>query len=359
MSDRKHRQSGVVPDDGGRNEAGSSTSRPAIAPVKSAAVSSRNCGHSVASITASAPRSRLWHRRRSYAGAKVIGQFAHGRIVSPDHRAVRRNAPKARSPENGDGVGAGLVAQPEHGDGLARSGPSRRRSWLIDHAPWARLLAMMLPISGVSSFSCSAMAERNYDVARQRAAGEGRARLDIGAGTDPGIAAQRLLDIRGVGADPFRDACKLVGEGDGKREKGVERVLHHLRGLDAHPEQVLAKVLEQRRKFVAGLFAADPDDDATGIAEDVERTTQSQIFRRTGEIDLASAGTRLERFLEPRHCSDRQLRRHQHDRAIFQNGKCRLDPLTTASTSARSSSSTGVSWQIQMMSASESLRDRS
>src|SRR5258705_10691802 len=85
---------------------------------------------------------------------------------------------------------------------------------------------------------------QELNVAGQCAAAEGRASPDIGFLADARIKPQRRLYFAHVGGDTLANACNLISESYAGGKVGIERVLHHLGGFDARPQQHVAASLE-------------------------------------------------------------------------------------------------------------------
>src|SRR5476651_2714502 len=100
----------------------------------------------------------------------------------------------------------------------------------------------------------------------------------------------------------FTEARDFVDESDREREKGIERVLDHLRRLGAHENRLRGERLEKLFQQRLLRVGADADDGALGFLESVNRLAEPQIFRRTGEVELRKF------FLQLRASADGQLR---------------------------------------------------
>ena len=135
-------------------------------------------------------------------------------------------------------------------------------------------------------------------------------------------------------------------------------MLDHFGGLDRHPDDVVAELAQQRLEDAARAIVAHADDDAAGIAKHLDRLAEPQVLRRAGEGN----GSAARRAAQTR-CSSAATEptgscaETSTTAPSFRCGNSISTCRRTASASARSSSSTGVSWQTQTTSASEHGRN--
>src|SRR6266404_2192059 len=168
---------------------------------------------------------------------------------------------------------------------------------------------------------------QELNVASQCAAAEGRASPDIGFLADARIKPQRGLDFAHVGGNALANACDLVGKSYAGGEIGIERVLHHLGGFDARPQQRVAEWLEHRFNYLACIVAANPNDDPLRLGENPDGIPEPEIFRRIGEGNLATFCDCCEILLQQHRATDRHLRGNQDDGAVLQIRKRKPDAI--------------------------------
>src|SRR6266403_3463912 len=168
---------------------------------------------------------------------------------------------------------------------------------------------------------------QELNVASQCAADAGRASPDIGFLANARIKPQRGLYFAHVGGNALENACDLVGESYAGGEVGIERVLHHLGGFDARPQQRVAEWLEHRFDYLACIVAANTNDDPLGLGENPDGIAEPKIFRRIGEGNLAPFCGRREILLQQRRAADRHLRGNEDDGAVLQIRKRKPDAI--------------------------------
>jgi hypothetical protein len=263
------------------------------------------------------PRRQLQHAAqllRQRGHGRVVAAHSHALLVQPAAQFHRRRAPQR--------VRARLVRQAEHGDD--RVGHALQHvGHALAHPALVQLVAgQHAREQRHADAHRRAAVHQEAHVARQRAARESGARRQVRPAADPALALQAALDLLGVGADRLAQPGQLVDERHRRGEEGVQRVLGHLARLDRHPLQPGAERREQLRQAGAVAARLDAEDDALGVAEDVDGLAQPQVLGGVGEVQALVGPVGA----EPPREADRHLRGDQHQRAAAQGGRDLLQP---------------------------------
>ena len=209
-------------------------------------------------------------------------------------------------------VAVRLEGGPEHGHALVGEGAAEGLASEVDSvgaAAQVDLVDLAQEHERLVSAEFTRTCHEGPDVLGQAAAAEAEPSREEAA-ADARVVADRLGELRDIGAGRLADLGHRVDEGDLRREEGVRGDLHEFGGREVGDEE--GNALGDHRRIdlaeeVFGALAVRSDDEAIRVERVLDCEALAQELGVPGHFD-ARRGNRLELLLDHRRGTDRHRR---------------------------------------------------